>query len=270
MEQLIVFQLRASVVPFQLLRPLPTVFTCVRGICEDSHLIEMPAKVRKEFESHIDCLSKGIQAVSDMAKLPAKDSNEVLNKSKQLQEAKGDTLCEKTCELNLALERLCEKNKTPIREECRAHPFVFRDIYRSTVDVKKISLIFQDEVMDRVSHLKEILAERCYYDVDMRSEKSFKLQTADSDLLLFAPTENPSPLYLNGIPKSRIPTLLMVDFGGNFEEVSIGNLRSAFMHERYGINVLYYPFSPIRLFQKIDTRYIQHIYQKESKNAPLL
>ena len=267
MEQLITFQLKASVVPFQLLRPLPTIFTCVRGVCEDSHLAEMPAKVRKEFESHIDCLSQSVRTVSDMAGLPAKDSHEILNKSKQLQEAKSETLCEKTCELNLALERLCERNKVSIREECRAHPFVFRDIYRSTALVKRISLIFQSEVTDRISHLKETLAERCYYDVDMHSEKSFKSHTADSDLLLFAPTENPSPLYLNGIPKSKIPTLLMVDFGRNLEEVSLENLRSAFMHERYGINVLYYPFSPIRLFQKIDTRYIQHLYQREAKTA---
>ncbi len=267
MDGQMIFQLRASVVPFQLLRPLPTIFACVRGACETPESGQMPAKIAGEFQSHINCLAKSVESISQVAGIPAVDRDEVLEKSKQLHGARNTTLCEKACELNFALERMCEKHKTSIREECRSHPLIFRDIYRLSVRTKRISLVFQDEVNDRFNQLKETLGERCWYDVDMRSEGSLKLEPPDCDLLLFAPAENPSPLYLNGIPKSRIATLLMIDFGRNFEEVSMENLRSAFMHERYGINVLYYPFSPIRLFQKIDTRYIQHLYQKENKKT---
>jgi hypothetical protein len=266
MFQPIMFTLRASVVPFQLLRPLPTIFASVAGVSGENALSEMPASVRKEFGSHLDCFLKMVNALSEMKALPSTEQDRLSQMIVEVKEAKPADLCEKTSLFNRGLEEVCEKQKTAVREECRAHPFVFRDIYRNTVNVKKLCLIYQNEIDDRIGSLKEILCERCYYDVETRSEESIKREPVNSEFVIYAPTQHAGDVYFDGMPKAGIPLLLMIDLGKSIEECSIADLRRVFRHQQNHIDVLYSPFPPIQLFQKIDITYIQNLYKTSTRS----
>ncbi len=162
---------------------------------------------------------------------------------------------------NRELESVCEKQRTAIREECKAHPFAFRVAYRNTVRVKELCLIYQDEVSDRVASLQEVLSQRCYYDVETRSEESIKSEPVKSDFVIYTPSQPAGEVYFDGMPKAGIPLLLMIDLGKKIEDCSIADLRRVFRHQQNNIDVLYSPFPPIRLFQKIDIAYIQNLYK---------
>ena len=261
MVQPILFTLRASVVPFQLLRPLPSIFASVQGISGEDARPEMPVKVRTEFESHLDCLSEMLNALSEMKALPEADHDKLLQMIGGMREAKTGDLCEKTALLNSGLEKICERQKTPIKEECRAHPAKFRDMYRNTVRVKKLCLICQDEPNERVSSLKETLSQRCYYDVETKLEESIKSESVDSDFVIYTPSQPAGEVYFDGMPKAGIPLLMMIELGKKTEECSIADLRRVFQHQQNNIDVLYSPFPPIRLFQKIDIAYVQNLYK---------
>jgi hypothetical protein len=265
MMQPILFSLRASVVPFQLLRPLPTIFASVAGVSGDRAGSEMPSRVREEFISHLNCMGKMTEALAGMSPPLCPECDGILEKIEKLEKVESANLCEETSAFNVALEQMCGKYKTPVREECRAHAFAFRDIYRSTVHVKKLALIYEDEVTERVTSLKEILCEKCYYDVELKSEESLKSEPVRSDFALYAPTSLPGQVYLDGMPNARVPLLLMVDLGKKLEECSIADLRRVFRHQQRNIDMLYSPFPPIRLFQKIDIGYIEHLYQPRVK-----
>lgn len=265
--QPILFSLRASIVPFQLLRPLPTIFASVAGVSGEHAGSEMPPRVREEFTSHLDCIAKMTKALAEMSPSLCSDCDNILERIKKLNKAETTTLCEETSTFNLALEQMCEKHKTPVREECRAHAFTFRDIYRSSVHVKKLALIFEKKITDRVTNLKVILCEKCYYDVELKSEESLKSEPVRSDFALYAPTSLPGQVYLDGMPSAKVPLLLMVDLGKKLEECSIADLRRVFRHQQRNIDMLYSPFPPIRLFQKVDFGYIEHLY-KHSATSP--
>ena len=262
--QPILFSLRASVVPFQLLRPLPTIFASVSGVSGENAGSEMPSRVRDELTAHVSCIAKMTEALAEMSPSACPECEDLLAKIKNLEEADKQSLCEKTSAFNLALEQMCEKHKTPVREECRAHAFTFRDIYRSSVRVKKLALIYENEVTERVSSLKEMLCEKCYYDVDLKTEESLKSEPVKSDFALYAPTSLPGQVYLDGMPNARVPLLLMVDLGKKLEECSMADLRRVFRHQQRDIDMLYSPFPPIRLFQKVDMGYIEHLYKHAS------
>lgn len=264
MLQPIMFTLRASVVPFQLLRPLPTIFASVQGICGENVPLEMPGQVKEEFDSHLDCVSKMLHVLSEMKALPLADQKKLSEMITDLKEAKPEDLCEKTSWFNRGLEQVCEQQKTAIKEECRAHPFTFRDIYRDAVRVKQLCLIYQDEINDRVSSLKDTLHQRCYYDVETRSEESIKSEPVKSDFVIYTPSQPAGEVYFDGMPKAGIPLLLMIDLGKEIEDCSIADLRRVFRHQQNNIDVLYSPFPPIRLFQKIDIAYIQNLYKMGS------
>ena len=259
--QPILFSLRASVVPFQLLRPLPTIFASVAGVSGERAGSEMPATVREEFISHLNCVTQMLKSLAEMSPSLGSECDNILERIKKLNQEESANLCEETSTFNLALEQMCEKHKTPVREECRAHAFKFRDIYRSTVHVKKLALIYENEVTDRVASLKDILCEKCYYDVELKSEESLKSEPVHSDFALYAPTSLPGQVYLDGMPNAKVPLLLMVDLGKKLEECSIADLRRVFRHQQRNIDMLYSPFPPIRLFQKVDIGYIEHLYK---------
>jgi hypothetical protein len=261
MFQPIMFTLRASVVPFQLLRPLPTIFASVQGITEEGRLPGMPARVKEEFDSHLNCISDMVNVLWEMKALPPAEKQQLSQMIAELKEAKPVDLCEKTSLFNRGLEEVCQKQKTAIREECRAHPFAFRDIYRNTVRVKKLCLIFQDEASERITTLQDVLCQRCYYDVETRSEESIKSEPVKSDFVIYAPSQPAGEVYFDGMPKAGIPLLLMIELGKKIEDCSIADLRRVFRHQQNNIDVLYSPFPPIRLFQKIDIAYIQNLYQ---------
>ena len=261
MFQPIMFTLRASVVPFQLLRPLPTIFASVQGISGENVPLEMPAQVKEEFDAHLNCVSGMLNVLLEMKALPTADQERFSKMITELKEAKPKDLIEKTSLFNRGLEEVCEQQKTAIREECRAHPFAFRDIYRDTVRVKQLCLIYQDEVNDRVSSLRDTLCQRCYYDVETRSEESIKSKPVKSDFVIYTPSQPAGEVYFDGMPKAGIPLLLMIDLGKKIEDCSIADLRRVFRHQQNNIDVLYSPFPPIRLFQKIDIAYIQNLYQ---------
>ncbi|KPK99620.1 MAG: hypothetical protein AMJ91_07075 [candidate division Zixibacteria bacterium SM23_73_3] len=261
MFQPIMFTLRASVVPFQLLRPLPTVFASVQGICGEEHLPEMPAPVREEFDSHLNCIAEMVNVLSEMKALPPAEQQKLSQMIIELKGAKPENLCEKTSLFNRGLEEVCQKQKTAIKEECRAHPFVFRDTYRNTVRVKKLCLIFQDEPTERITSLQDVLCQRCYYDVETRSEESIRSEPVKSDFVIYTPSQPAGEVYFDGMPKAGIPLLLMIDLGKSMEDCSIADLRRVFRHQQNNIDVLYSPFPPIRLFQKIDIAYIQNMYK---------
>jgi antirestriction protein len=263
--QPIMFTLRASVVPFQLLRPLPTIFASVSGVAGEGCSKEMPASVRNEFDSHLDCFSDMVNALGEMKALTPAEGDKLSRMVTEVKEAQGSTLCEKTSLFNRCLEEICESQKTAVKEECRAHPFVFRDIYRNSVRVKKLCLIYQDENNDRVSSLKEMLCDRCYYDVETRSEESIKSQPVHSDFVIYAPTQHAGDVYFDGMPKAGLPLLLMIDLGKSIEDCSIADLRRVFRHQQNNIDVLYSPFPPIQLFQKIDITYIQNLYKMSER-----
>jgi hypothetical protein len=259
--QPILFSLRASVVPFQLLRPLPTIFASVAGVSGEHAGSEMPPTVREEFTSHLNCMTRMLKALTEISPSLSSECNGILEKITKLEKEESAALCEETSSFNLALEQMCENHKTPVREECRAHAFTFRDIYRSKVHVKKLALIYENEITDRVSSLKDILCDKCYYDVELKSEKSLKSESVRSDFALYAPTSLPGQVYLDGLPNAEVPLLLMVDLGKKLEECSIADLRRVFRHQQRNIDMLYSPFPPIRLFQKVDIGYIEHLYQ---------
>ena len=50
-------------------------------------------------------------------------------------------------------------------------------------------------------------------------------------------------------------------------ECSTGDLRRVFRHQQRDIDMLYSPFPPIRLFQKVDMGYIEHLY-KHAATSP--
>ena len=264
MFQPIMFTLRASVVPFQLLRPLPTIFASVQGITGENASPEMPAPVKKEFDSHLNCILQMVKDLSEMKAIPPADREKLSHMITGLKEAKSADLCEKTSLFNRGLEEVCQKQKIAMREECRAHPFTFRDIYRDTVRVKQLCLIYQDEINDRVSSLRDTLCQRCYYDVETRSEESIRSEPVNSDFVIYTPSQPAGEVYFDGMPKAGIPLLLMIDLGKRIEECSIADLRRVFRHQQNNIDVLYSPFPPIRLFQKIDIAYIQNLYQTAS------
>lgn len=266
MFQPIMFTLRASVVPFQLLRPLPTVFAAVQGVSGENACPEMLAPVKEEFNTHLTCLSKMVEVLSDMKALPSSDQEKLSRLITDLREAKSADLCVKASLFNRGLEEVCEKQQTAVREECRAHPFVFRDIYRNTVRVKKLCLIYQDEINDRVTSLLDLLGQRCYYDVETRSEESIRSQPVNSEFVIYAPTQHAGEVYFDGMPKAGIPLLLMIDLGKKIEDCSIADLRRVFRHQQNHIDVLYSPFPPIQLFQKIDITYIQNLYKTSSRS----
>jgi hypothetical protein len=266
MFQPIMFTLRASVVPFQLLRPLPTIFASVQGMSGEKPLPEMPSAVKQEFGSHLTCMSKMTEVLSEMNALPSADRDLLSQMIAEVKEAKPKDLCEKTSLFNRRLEQVCEARKTEVKEECRAHPFVFRDIYRDTVRVKKLCLIYQDELNERIGNLKEILCERCYYDVETRTEESIKREPVSSEFVIYAPTQHAGDVYFDGMPKAGIPLLLMIDLGKSIEECSIADLRRVFRHQQNHIDVLYSPFPPIQLFQKIDITYIQNLYKTSARS----
>ncbi|UCB53320.1 MAG: hypothetical protein JSV10_04360 [Candidatus Zixiibacteriota bacterium] len=261
MVQPILFTLSASVVPFQLLRPLPTIFASVQGVCGEEALPEMPVRVREEFDSHLDCLSQMLSALSEMKALPQADHEKLLQMIRGMKEARTGELCEKTGLLNSGLEEVCERQRTAIKEECRAHPTKFRDIYRNAVRVKKLCLICHDEPNERALGLKETLSQRCYYDVDTRSEESIKTESLKSDFAIYAPSQPAGGIDLGDIPKSGTPLLLLIELGKKIEECSIADLRRVFRHQQNNIDALYSPFPPIRLFQKIDIAYVQSLYK---------
>jgi hypothetical protein len=265
--QPILFSLRASIVPFQLLRPLPTVFASVAGVSGERAGSEMPARVREELTTHLSCIAKMTEALADMSPSVCPECEDLLAKIRNLERADTKSLCEETSAFNLALEQMCEKHKTPVREECRAHAFTFRDIYRSSVRVKKLALIYENEVTERVSSLKDMLCEKCYYDVELKTEESLKSEPVRSDFALYAPTSLPGQVYLDGMPNARVPLLLMVDLGKKLEECSMADLRRVFRHQQRDIDMLYSPFPPIRLFQKVDMGYIEHLYKHGMTNA---
>jgi hypothetical protein len=265
--QPILFSLRASVVPFQLLRPLPTVFASVAGVSGERAGSEMPPRVREELTEHLSCMAKMTEALADMSSSVRPDCEDLLTKIKNLEQADTESLCEETAAFNLALEQMCEKHKTPVREECRAHAFTFRDIYRSSVRVKKLALIYENEVTERVTSLKDILCEKCYYNVDLKSEESLKSERVHSDFALYAPTSLPGQVYLDGMPNARVPLLLMVDLGKKLEDCSMADLRRVFRHQQRDIDMLYSPFPPIRLFQKVDIGYIEHLYKHGASSS---
>jgi hypothetical protein len=264
MNQPILFSLRASVVPFQLLRPLPTIFASVQGVSGECAGLEMPPAVREEFTSHLNCMTGMLKALAEMSPSLVSDCESLLESINKLNQEKSAALCEETSAFNSDLERMCENHKIPVREECRSHAFMFRDIYRSTVRIKKVTLIFRDEVNERVSSLKDLLCDKCYYDVELKSEESLKSEPVRSDFALYAPSSFPGQVYLDGMPNARIPMLLMIDFGKKLEECSIADLRRVFRHQQRNIDILYSPFPPIRLFQKVDIGYIEHLYQHRS------
>ncbi len=262
MFQPIIFTLRASVVPFQLLRPLPTIFASVQGVTGEGRTSKMPPPVRQEFDSHLNCISEMIILLSEMKALPSDDRRKLLQTIAEVKEANSRDLCEKTGFLNRTLEEICERRKPAIKEECRAHPSAFRDIYRNTVRVKKLCLIFEDQINERITSLKNLLCDRCYYDVETKSEKSVRSEQVKSDFVIYAPTQHAGDVYFDGMPKAGIPLLLMIDLGKRIEDCSIADLRRVFRHQQNNIDVLYSPFPPIRLFQKIDIAYIQNLYKQ--------
>ena len=264
--QTILFSLRASIVPFQLLRPLPTIFASVAGVSGENVGSEMPSRIRDELTAHLSCMAKMTEALADMSPSVRSECEDLLEKIRSLQKANTASLCEETSAFNLALEQMCEKHKTPVREECRAHAFSFRDIYRSAVHVKKLALIYENEVTERVGSLKDILCEKCYYDVELKTEESLKSEPVRSDFALYAPTSLPGQVYLDGMPNARVPLLLMVDLGKKLEECSMADLRRVFRHQQRDIDMLYSPFPPIRLFQKVDMGYIEHLYKHASSS----
>jgi dGTP triphosphohydrolase len=267
MNQPILFSLRASIVPFQLLRPLPTIFASVAGVSGECAVLEMPPAVRKEFHDHLDCMAKTVKVLSEASSSLSSECDALLEKMNKLDQEKTYALCEETSAFNHSLERMCENHKEPVKEECRAHAFTFRDIYRKSVHVKKVTLIFQDEANERVSSLKDLLCDKCYYDVELKSEESLHSSPVRSDFALYAPTSLPGQVYLDGMPNTRVPLLLMVDLGKKLEECSIADLRRVFRHQQRNIDILYSPFPPIRLFQKIDIGYIEHLYQPRVKTS---
>jgi len=262
MFQPIMFSLRASVVPFQLLRPLPTIFASVQGVMRGNAPREMPASVKQEFISHLNCVSEMVNALNQMKAFSSRDRDQLCRMIDELKGAESVELCERTGLFNRGLEEVCQRQRTAVREECRSHPFVFRDIYRNQVKVKKLCLIFQEELGERISNLKDLLCQRCYYDVETRSEESIKSQPVKSDFVIYAPTRHAGEVYFDGMPKAGVPLLLMIDLGKRIEECSIADLRRVFRHQQNHIDVLYSPFPPIRLFQKIDIAYIQNLYRK--------
>jgi hypothetical protein len=261
MFQPIMFTLRASVVPFQLLRPLPTIFASVQGLVGENARPEMPTKVKSEFDSHLNCLSEMTNVLSEMKALPQDDKEKLSQLITGLKEAKTADLCEKTSILNRELEEVCEKNRTAIKEECRAHPFAFRVAYRSTVQIKQLCLFYQGELSERVKNMQEVLSQRCYYDVETRTEESIKSEPVHSDFVIYAPGHPAGDVYFDGMPKAGIPLLLMIELGKNIEDCSIADLRRVFRHQQNNIDVLYSPFPPIRMFQKIDIQYVQNLYK---------
>ncbi|MFH1336955.1 MAG: hypothetical protein ABII96_10605 [Candidatus Zixiibacteriota bacterium] len=265
MLQPIMFTLRASVVPFQLLRPLPTIFASVGGVTGEGCSREMPASVRKEFDSHLDCLADMVNVLAEMKALTPADRDKLSRMLVEVKEAEPADLCEKTSLFNRRLEEICENQKTAVREECRAHPFVFRDLYRSSVRVKKLCLIYQDETNERIGSLKDLLCDRCYYDVETRSEESIRSQPVHSDFVIYAPTQHAGDVYFDGMPKAGLPLLLMIDLGKSIEDCSIADLRRVFRHQQNHIDVLYSPFPPIHLFQKIDITYIPNLYKMSGR-----
>lgn len=265
MYQPIMFTLRASVVPFQLLRPLPTIFASVQGMSGENGPKQMPGRVKEEFESHLDCLSGMVNILGEMKALSSEDKEKLLQMITDMKEAGPEQLCEKTSMFNRELEEICKREKTAIREECRAHPFTFRDTYRNTVYVKKLCLIHQDEPAERIASFKDVLCQRCYYDVETRTEESIRKEPVHSDFVIYAPSQPAGEVYFDGMPKAGIPLLLMIELGKRIEDCSIADLRRVFRHQQNNIDVLYSPFPPIRLFQKIDIAYVQNLY----KTAPV-
>lgn len=261
MFQPIMFTLRASVVPFQLLRPLPTIFASVQGVAGEGACSDMPPPVKKEFDSHLDCLSEMSNILSEMKALPGPDHRKLSQMMTSLKEAEAGDLCEKTSILNRELEEICERNKTALKEECRAHPFAFRVAYRNKVRVKQLCLIYQDELNERIKSLQDVLSQRCYYDVETRTEESIKSEPVHSDFVIYAPGQPAGDVYFDGMPKAGIPLLLMIELGKSIEDCSIADLRRVFRHQQNNIDVLYSPFPPIRMFQKIDIAYIQNLYK---------
>jgi hypothetical protein len=261
MFQPIMFTLRASVVPFQLLRPLPTIFASVQGMVGEGTCRDMPPSVGEEFNSHLDCLSEMSNILCEMKALPGSDHRRLSDMIAGLKEAPTQDICEKTSILNRELEEICEKNRTSIKEECRAHPFAFRVAYRNKVRVKQLCLIYQDELNERVKNLQEVLSQRCYYDVETRTEESIKSQPVHSDFVIYAPGQPAGEVYFDGMPKAGIPLLLMIELGKSIEDCSIADLRRVFRHQQNNIDVLYSPFPPIRMFQKIDIQYVQNLYK---------
>jgi hypothetical protein len=261
MFQPIMFTLRASVVPFQLLRPLPTIFASVQGMVGEDTCRDMPPSVGKEFNSHLDCLSEMSNILCEMKALPGSDHQKLSDMIAGLKEAPAQDVCEKTSILNRELEEVCEKNRTAIKEECRAHPFAFRVAYRNKVRVKQLCLIYQDELNERIKSLQEVLSQRCYYDVETRTEESIKSQPVHSDFVIYAPGQPAGEVYFDGMPKAGIPLLLMIELGKSIEDCSIADLRRVFRHQQNNIDVLYSPFPPIRMFQKIDIQYVQNLYK---------
>jgi hypothetical protein len=265
MYQPIMFTLKASVVPFQLLRPLPTVFAAVQGVAGEDARPDMPASVRDEFDSHLICLSQMLDALFEMKTIQPADHQQLSQMIAELRQTECPDLCEKASLFNRRLEEVCEEQQTAVREECRAHPFVFRDIYRNTVRVKQLCLIYQHEITERISSLVDLLAQRCYYDVKTRSEESIKSQPVSSEFVIYAPTQHAGEVYFDGMPKAGIPLLLMIDLGKRIEDCSIADLRRVFRHQQNNIDVLYSPFPPVRLFQKIDIAYIQNLYKTSGR-----
>jgi hypothetical protein len=266
MFQPIMFTLRASVVPFQLLRPLPTIFASVAGVTGEGCSQAMPVSVRQEFDAHLDCLSDMVSVLAEMKALSPVDRDKLSRMLVEVKEAESSDICEKTSLFNRGLEEICENQKTAVREECRAHPFVFRDLYRNSVRVKKLCLIYQDEINKRIGSLKELLCDRCYYDVETRSEESIRSQPVHSDFVIYAPTQHAGDVYFDGMPKAGLPLLLMIDLGKSIEDCSIADLRRVFRHQQNHIDVLYSPFPPIQLFQKIDITYIQNLYKMSGRS----
>ncbi|MFQ6002793.1 MAG: hypothetical protein ACE5KJ_03520, partial [Candidatus Zixiibacteriota bacterium] len=236
----------------------------ISGECKG---LEMPPAVRQEFHTHLNCMAQMLKALAEMSPSHTSECENLLERIKKLEKAESTTVCEETSAFNLALEQMCGKHKTSVREECRAHAFAFRDIYRSSVRIKKLALIYENEVTDRVSSLKDTLGEKCYYDVELKSEQSLKSEPVKSDFALYAPTSLPGQVYLDGLPNAQVPMLLMIDLGKKLEECSIADLRRVFRHQQKNIDILYSPFPPIRLFQKVDTGYIEHLY-KHTATSP--
>lgn len=251
--------IKATEIGLPLVRPLPTICAYAGGV-QTRPLV--PAVLEEEFYAHVDCLIDLVETACLRAGVPSSVCEEVTQKAVNLTRSKKNDLVAGVNELLFNLSRMSGIHKSALKHELSAQPQIYRDIYWGRVYTKKITLIHQGDGVESAEKAAKSLREGCYYDVTVMPETHIALKPMSSDFVVFLPTDGPiRPATLATASTLGLPILMLIDLGRKVETADPVMVRTAHQYTQTGLKVLYRPFTSLRLFTSVDTRYVDHLFQ---------
>ncbi len=261
MTSLITTPLKASELIAPIMRPLPTIFTYARLTSEpkggDSSVL------RDEFRASVAALTTIIETACREGEIPDEASQPVLDCCGELLGKRGSELASRLDALCAALTTLHGEHRKALKRAVDSDPDRYRDLYRQMTRPKKVMVIYCEKGVGQADRLERTLSDRCYYDYEAVGEDWVSARPRTADVVVFGPCQQAiQPNVMSMVEASEVPILILIATDAKSDRENMAMLKVEHLYRKNGYKVLRGPFAPARLYQAIDSLYLQHLGDK--------